>query len=143
MTICRSGVAALGLSLMAATACEKPANYAEPPADSFEAISVPIEHDGKTDTVSGARVGPTFFQSAGAAPLLGRAFQLTDFGGTPGVAMIGETLWRGSLNGDRAWIGRQLKIDGIPLNVVGIMPKSFNAPPGAGIWIPRGGTVAK
>jgi predicted permease len=69
------------------------------------------------------------FDLLGAKPLLGRAF-------APGrkeageVVVLSETLWRRRFGADRSVVGRAIQLDGTPYTVLGVMPASFDFPPG-------------
>jgi putative ABC transport system permease protein len=71
------------------------------------------------------------FSLLAVPPLLGRTFNpSSDEPGKAKVAVVGEEFWRTRLGGDPALIGRAIRLDGIPYEVIGVMPSSFNFPPG-------------
>ena len=90
------------------------------------------------ERVSGARVSPRFFAALNVTPARGRVF--TDEEGQPGreqVALIKESLWTRRYASDPNMVGSQIKVDGKPFTVVGILPKEFNFPVnGSEIWTP-------
>ena len=69
------------------------------------------------------------FGLLGARPLLGRTFM-------PGrkeageVIVLSEALWRRRFGADPSVIGRAVQLDGAPYTVLGVMPASFDFPPG-------------
>ncbi len=80
------------------------------------------------------RVGAGFVSAnalavLGARPLLGRGFTAEEdrFGG-PRVAILGHALWQGRFGGDPAVLGRTIALDGVPHEVVGVMPPAFALP---------------
>ena len=70
-----------------------------------------------------------FFEVLGVHALAGRTFTPADDerGGGPdgGVVVISEALWRRRFNGAADAIGSRLSIEGTPLTIIGIIPKSF------------------
>jgi predicted permease len=84
--------------------------------------------DGETpERVLAARVSQDFFAVFGIAPLKGRLFRPEeDTPGNDGVVILGEDLWRRRYGGDVAIIGRDIRIDGDPVTVVGVMPAAFD-----------------
>jgi predicted permease len=72
------------------------------------------------------------------APALGRWF--TEAEGTPGaaaVAVLSHGLWVRRFGEDPAIVGRTIVIDGVPTDVVGVMPASFTFPrTPVDLWLP-------
>lgn len=117
---------------------------------------------GGVRVVSRAHVAQTswnFFAVLGTQPLLGRGFAPEDEvdgtgWGLPGrnaVAVIGYGVWQQLFGGDPKALGATIRIDGIPLTVIGVAPRGFDYPGKAVLWKPaafsRGnngwGTVAR
>jgi predicted permease len=73
-------------------------------------------------------------------PLHGRA--LTDDDdrvGAPRVVVLGQRFWERRFGGDPRVLGRQLRIDGVSREVVGIMPARFRLPTArTDLWVPLG-----
>ena len=133
----------VGVAAFLLAACSSPPKYADPPAGSFSAASVSLEIDGAQQTVPGARVGRAFFGATGVRPLLGRVFVPADHDAAARTALLSDALWRRSFGGRPTIIGSQIKANGEAMTIVGILPKDFNAPPGAEIWVPRTEAPAK
>jgi putative ABC transport system permease protein len=74
----------------------------------------------------------------GVAPEHGRFF--TDdatLPGAPKVAILGHGLWQGAFAGDPEVVGKTLRIDGVPTEIVGVMPAGFEFPArGTDLWLP-------
>jgi ABC-type antimicrobial peptide transport system permease subunit len=83
-------------------------------------------------------VTPSFFRLAQVAPSLGRTF--ADDETEPGhetKALISFALWQTQFGADRTAIGRELRIDGRPYTIVGVMPKGFTLiAPDVLLWTP-------
>jgi len=85
-----------------------------------------VDQAGGAASVAGLLVTPSFFRVAGVKPQLGRTF--TDEEGEIGhelETVISDGFWRTQFGGDRNAVGRQLRIDGRPHTVVGVMPPGF------------------
>ena len=64
-----------------------------------------------------------------AEPLLGRTFRAgEDAAGAPCVVVLGHALWRERLGSSERALGRMLRLDGEPCEVVGVMPPGFFFP---------------
>jgi len=77
------------------------------------------------------------FRIARVAPLLGRGLEQGDdaVGATP-VLVIGYSLWQDRFAGAADVVGRTVRVDGVPVTIVGIMPSGFVYPVGSEAWMP-------
>ena len=81
------------------------------------------------ERLRGTYVSVNTFDLLRARPLLGRGFRAED--GRPGsqpVVVIGYGVWQDRYGGDPAVVGRTVRINGIPTNVVGVMERGFRYP---------------
>ena len=101
----------------------------------FEQVAIAI---GGNDNLTGGgepeRVG-TIRMSSNLLPMLGARAELgrlflpeDDRPGTTGVAVLGHGTWRRRYGSDPAVIGRTLVVNGLPYQVVGVLPASFALP---------------
>lgn len=131
------GAAALCLAL---PACNGPGESAAstPPADSFRAESFDVRVGEATVRVNGASVTNAFFREAKVLPMLGRLFLDEEYqaAGTP-VVVIAASFWQRQFGGDPALIGKTLSVNQRQCTVVGILPKTFQFPTGAELWVPQ------
>src|SRR5262249_11202962 len=83
-------------------------------------------------------VTPSFFRLARIAPLLGRAFVEDDAqAGHEAKAVLSFGLWQSQFGGDAGVVGRDLRIDGSPYTIVGVMPSGFGlVDPDVRAWTP-------
>jgi len=74
-------------------------------------------------------VSANTFDVLGVAPMLGRGLTADDeqLNGPP-VAVIGHGLWQAQFGADRAIIGRRIMLNGIDVEVIGVMPEGFRLP---------------
>jgi len=97
---------------------------------------------GETDwpeRLRGARVTPNLFGVLRVAPQAGRDFTEADAApGAPAVAIISHRVWLSRFQGDASVIGRELRVDGEPTTIVGVMPERFGFPEAEQIWFPQG-----
>ena len=96
------------------------------------------------EQVAGFRVTPGFFETLGVQPMLGRTF--TEAEGQPGAnrdVILSHTFWTRRFNADPALLGRTIRLDGTPYEVVGVMPPRFVLPYGADVWAPLAYTEAQ
>ena len=85
-----------------------------------------------------AWVAPRFLQAWGVTPTLGRGFAPEEerFGG-PRAVIVSERLWKRRFGSDTAIGGRQLRIGQQSLQIVGVMPESFQFPQTeVDVWAP-------
>jgi predicted permease len=100
----------------------------------------PANDDARAERLRAGLVSASTFTVLRAAPLLGRTFRATeDRADAPRVVLIGQRLWERKFGADRSVVGRQLSIDGVPREIVGIMPADFDLPSSrADVWLPIG-----
>ena len=79
-----------------------------------------------------------FFTTLGVKPSMGRTFTDTeDRHGAPRVVVISDSLWKQRFGAGRDVIGSQMRLDGEPHTIVGVMPPGFNYPRAAvQVWLP-------
>ena len=73
----------------------------------------------------GMRVSASVFPMLGVRPQLGRTF--TDAEDAPGhdVVVLGDTIWRTRFGGRPDIVGKTIRVNGRPHEVIGVMPPSF------------------
>jgi predicted permease len=90
--------------------------------------------DGTADSNAPAILAPAnlvsgnYFSVLGAQPFMGRAISTSD-DATPGsgaVVVLSHHFWKQSLSSDSAVLGKTIRINGTPFNVVGVMPEGFH-----------------
>lgn len=91
-----------------------------------------------------ARGTPSLLSVLRVTPALGRWFtEQEGVPGTPAVAVLTHGFWVRRFGADPAVVGRTIVIDGVPTDVVGVMPVSFAFPrPQIDLWQPAQSTRA-
>ena len=105
----------------------------------FEPWQPALTGGAQPERLNGQSVSASYFRVLGMAPLLGRDFRASEevFHG-PKVVILSDGLWRRRFGGDRAILGRQVKLDDDNYTVIGVMPHSFEnvLSPSTQLWTP-------
>jgi putative ABC transport system permease protein len=89
------------------------------------------------ERLRGALVSADFFSTLGVAPVLGRTFLSgEDQPGQDGVVVVSRWYWQHQLGGSREAIGRPVRVDGVPLTVIGVVPEGFAQLADLHLWVP-------
>ena len=94
---------------------------------------------GEPERVAVARVTRSLHGVLQVAPQLGRWFTTDeDVPGGPAVAILSHGLWSRRFARDPTIIGRSVALNGVPMEIVGVMPPSFAFPNSRiGVWMPE------
>jgi putative ABC transport system permease protein len=115
-----------------------------PSQQSFEMMAaflngstVNVTIDNHPQRFTGAYTTENFLRILGVTPIRGRDFQAADnTSGAPKVALIGYGLWQSEFGGADDAVGRQVRVNGAPATIIGVMPQGFAFPSNEQIWIP-------
>ena len=89
--------------------------------------------------VAAAFVSASFFDTLRARPLLGRTFLAEeDDPAAARAVVLSYALWQRRFAGDPAVVGTKVTRGHDPFTVVGVMPRGFDLPQGAQVWVPVG-----
>jgi predicted permease len=121
-----------------------PANFLDwrREARSFEALAGYSSSDlnltgaGEPERLKAGVVSDNLFDLLGVRPALGRVFRRGEDESGPRVALVSDALWRRRLGADGGVVGRTVRLNGEPHEVVGVMPAAFRFPANAELWIP-------
>jgi predicted permease len=87
-----------------------------------------VGETGSTQQEEVMRVSPEFFTTLGVSPVMGRSFNEAETI-TPvenhGVAILTDAYWRQRLNSDPNVLGREIRVNGVPRKIVGVLPPDF------------------
>ena len=92
----------------------------------FNGANQSIDQNGTPVRVRVTRVTPSFFRLLRVSPAIGRTF--TDAEGEVGnekKVVLSYALWQSQFGGDAAVVGKDIRIDGQPFAVIGVMPNGF------------------
>ncbi len=94
------------------------------------------DEDHAADALPGTYTPSNLFSIIGEKPVLGRAFAPDDDreGGLP-VAVVSNSVWKTRYGGDPAAIGRTIRVNGVPVTVIGVMRDGFKFPFNTEIWM--------
>jgi putative ABC transport system permease protein len=92
-------------------------------------VAMNLTGAGAPERVSGTRVTWNFFDVVGVQPFMGRALLPGDdrFGASP-VVILGNEFWRSHFGADPRIVGKSVRLDGQPYQVIGVMPAGFVSP---------------
>src|SRR3954467_12395992 len=92
---------------------------------------------GMTETLKTTFTTANLFSLLGAPPMSARGLtRADDKPKAAKVMLISERLWKKTFGGDPNIIGRDIRLDGTPRTVVGVMPAGFRFPSQTDIWVP-------
>ena len=87
--------------------------------------------------VHAAVVTAGYLATVGVRPIIGRSITDTDDRPTaPASALIGYQLWQARFGGAPTVVGDTLRLDDGLYTIVGVLPRGFDFPWGAAIWVP-------
>jgi putative ABC transport system permease protein len=93
---------------------------------------------GSPQRLIGSAVSPGLFSMLGVQPVIGRNFLPEE--AQPGrnlEVILSYGLWQRVFGGNPSIVGSSLRIDGVPMSIVGVMPQGFAYPSESEIWAPR------
>ncbi|MGZ5004078.1 MAG: ABC transporter permease [Chthoniobacterales bacterium] len=92
--------------------------------------------DGRTETLKTTFTTANLFDLLGVQPFLGRNLtSADDEPNAPKVMLISHRLWS-ALGSDERLIGHELRLDGTPHTVIGVMLPGFRFPSQSDLWVP-------
>jgi predicted permease len=89
------------------------------------------------EQVRAAEVSGGFFATLRVGAQLGRAIGPADEqAGAPAVVLLGHRIWSRAFGGDASVVGRSLRVDGVPAQIVGVLPPRLALPESADLFLP-------
>lgn len=107
---------------------------------SYSPGALTLSGDAEAELVEGERVSASYFSLLRVGAARGRLFtEVEDDAARPApVAVLGHRLWTRRWGADPGIIGQAIRLNGVPLVVVGILPDGFSGLSGrAEVWVPR------
>ena len=104
----------------------------------FKFSNETIDINGATQREKAMTATPSLFQLVRVPPLLGRTFSAAEGEiGNEQKIVLSYGLWQQMFGGDYSAIGREVRLNGRPFTVVGVMPQNFVfIDPEVRMWIP-------
>ena len=92
---------------------------------------------GLPERYRGVQMSANGFAVAGAKPVMGRDFISDDErpGATP-VVMLSYHIWQNRYGKDPSILGKTIRVDEVPRNVIGVMPSKMQFPADTDLWTP-------
>ena len=101
----------------------------------FNVDGATLSGDGLAESVRSSVVTPNFFDVLGAEPRYGDGFDADRTREADGALVIlSHALWQRRYAADPSIVGRDVRIDGRPHTVVGVMPPTFRQPERSLTW---------
>lgn len=98
-----------------------------------ESTTADLSGTGEPESLRGVRASANIFALLGAQPAIGRAFRSEeDEQGRGDVVILTDAFWEARFQGSAAAIGKNMTLDGVPHEIIGILPASFRFPPALG-----------
>lgn len=89
------------------------------------------------EVLRSASMTPSVLVMLSTPPVMGRWFTDADAAtGAAAVVLVGYDLWQRRLESDPDIVGRTIRIDGRPAEVIGVMPAGFRFPFNQELWVP-------
>ena len=95
---------------------------------------------GEPEQIDAEIVSPDYFRTLRVQPARGRVFTAAEdrVPGDAPVAILSDALWHRRFNADPAIVGGAIRVNDMPLTIVGVMPAGFSGLSDKGeLWIPR------
>ena len=96
-----------------------------------------ITGDQDAETVGALAVSANMDEVLGITPALGRGFDESDMAAGTHRVMLSYDFWR-KRGGDKSEIGKSIRLDGVPHEIVGVLPRHFKYPVGGSpraLWV--------
>jgi predicted permease len=95
-----------------------------------EGATADLTGQDQPEVLHGIRASANIFSVLGARPVLGRSFRAEeDNPGRGHVVILTDAFWRNRFHADPSAIGKTITLDGIPHEIVGVLPATFRFPP--------------
>jgi putative ABC transport system permease protein len=103
----------------------------------WEFQSFNVQGAADPEYVPGIRASASLFATIDVRPVLGRTFTEDEDSRGARVAVISHTIWRAQFAADPQVLGRTIRLNDTPYDVIGVMPAAFTFPGAAtGIYVP-------
>jgi predicted permease len=92
----------------------------------YVSTSLSVDQNGTPTRIRAMFATPSFFRLLGVPPEIGRTFSESEGEiGSENKVVLSHGFWQSAFGGDPGIVGRDIRLDGQPFTVVGVMPKRF------------------
>jgi len=92
----------------------------------YTSTSLSVDQNGTPTRIRAMFATPSFFRLLGVPPEIGRTFSESEGEiGSENKVVLSHAFWQSAFGGDPGIVGRDIRLDGQPFTVVGVMPKRF------------------
>ena len=107
--------------------------------ETFNLSYGPLGGGAAPERLRGLTVSANYLTVLGVAPALGRNFsEAEDTPGGPAAVLISDALWRRRFASNRAVTGQSLTVEGVPHEIVGVLPASLDDARSPEVYVPFG-----
>ena len=88
-------------------------------------VSVRLPNEDGSTPLLATNISAGYLDALGVRPVLGRAITNDDVERAAPVALLGWRYWMDRFNGDPSVLGKSLTLNGVPVDVIGVLPREF------------------
>ena len=105
---------------------------------SFDSVTTTLTAADGTEQIVGASISPNLLPLLGVQPVRGRSFSSDDTEEQKRLVLISHRFWQARFGGSNDAIGASLVLNGLPSQIIGILPADFRiARLDADVWEPH------
>jgi predicted permease len=93
----------------------------------FDAVGTILTGPDGAEQIVGASISPNLLSVLGVRPILGRGFTAEEAEQRQRLVLIGHRFWQARFAGSRDALGKSLVINGVPCQIIGVLPADFTA----------------
>ena len=102
----------------------------------FDSVSMTLAADDGAEQIVGASISPNLLPLLGIQPALGRSFSADEAEQQQRLVLISHRFWQSRFGGSLDALGATLVLNGVPRQIVGILPADFEiAMVAADVWV--------
>ena len=104
----------------------------------FDSVSTVLTGVDGLEQIAGASISPNLLPLLGVRPVLGRGFSTEETAQQQRLVLISHGFWQARFGGSRDALGATLVLNGVPCQIIGILPADFQiASVEADVWEPH------
>ena len=104
----------------------------------FDSVSTVLTGADGVEQIVGASISPNLLPLLGVQPVLGRSFSTEEAGQQQRLVLISHRFWQARFAGTHGALGATLVLNGVPSQIVGILPADFQIGTfDADVWEPH------